>query len=338
MRKSPTCSRAPSAWRSAIVGESAALRKLILTIERVGPTSLPILLLGETGTGKEVLATAVHHASGRSGPLVIANCAALTPTLIESELFGHVRGAFTGATTDRRGLILAAQGGTIFLDEAGDLPRDLQAKLLRVLEEEAVRPVGSSTPIPINVRFVAATCRDIEALLKADQFRRDLWYRLAGAVLTIPPLRERPEDIPPLVECFLTNAIKNGRLKTLPPDTLAYLGRLPWRGNVRELRHAVHRAVALGGEVLTPEDFAATPVPTRAPRTVADLLELPSWDEIERVLLTEALSTYGSVGHVVKAFGLPRSTIYDRLRRWGVSVRGNGGCLCHRTTGSTLPS
>jgi transcriptional regulator of aroF, aroG, tyrA and aromatic amino acid transport len=156
--------------------------------------------------------------------------------------------------------------------------------------------------------------------------------------LTIPPLRERPEDIPPLVEYFLAAATKDGLKKTLCPETRAYLQRLPWRGNVRELRHAVHRAIALGGEVLTPEDFAETPVSTRPTATVADLLALPSWDDIERMLVTEALTKYGSVGRLVKALRLPRSTIYDRLRRWGISARNNGGCLCHQTTGSTLPS
>lgn len=321
-------------WRSAIVGGSAALKRLKNTIERVAPTTLPVLILGESGTGKEVFATALHQASGRRGPLIMANCAALSPTLIESELFGHVRGAFTGADCAYSGLIAAADGGTFFLDEIGDLPRELQAKLLRVLEERAVRAVGSSTARSVNVRIVAATCRDIQALAQADLFRTDLWYRLAGAVLTIPPLRDRPEDIPPLVEHFLSAAATDGNpRKTLAPGTLDYLLRRRWPGNVRELNHAVQRAVALGEAVLTPADFVGAPTFSRSPLTVNDLLSLPRWDDIQRLLVTEALTAYGSARSVEKALGLPRSTICGWLKRWGIPLRPNGGLLCHPQLG-----
>ena len=331
----PSVRSIPAAdWRSAIVGGSAALARLKNTIERVAPTTLPVLILGESGTGKEVLANALHQASGRRGPLIMANCAALSPTLIESELFGHVRGAFTGADHAYAGLIAAADGGTFFLDEIGDLPRELQAKLLRVLEERAVRAVGSSAARTVNVRIVAATCRDIESLAKANLFRTDLWYRLAGTVLTIPPLRERPEDIPPLVEHFLTTAATDGApRKTLAPGTLDYLMRRRWPGNVRELNHAVQRAVALGEAVLTPTDFVGAPTFSQSPLTVNDLLALPHWDDIQRLLVTEALAAHGSARGVERALGLPHSTICGWLKRWGISLRPNGGLLCHPQPG-----
>lgn len=304
-----------------LIAASPALRCLLTLIERLGPLSLPILILGESGTGKEILARAIHAASRRPGRFISVNCAALPSGLMESELFGHMRGAFTGAHHSYGGLFVAADGGTLCLDEVGDLPRELQAKLLRVLEEGTVRPLGTTTTTPINVRVIAATCRNLEASVGTDSFRADLWYRLAGAVFTVPPLRDRPEDIPQLIERFLISAASGHPPKQLAAGTLEYLMHLPWRGNVRELRHAVDRAAALGGAVLTPADFALKSTLPQRELTISELLALPRWDDIERTILDRALATHGSVSRVATAYGLPRSTLYDRLKRCGVLTR-----------------
>jgi len=233
----------------ALVGRSAAMRALYELIEPVAHSSAPVLIRGESGSGKELVARALHSEGSRAAePFVAVNCTALPHTLLESELFGHVKGAFTGATTARRGLFVEADKGTLFLDEIGDMPSELQAKLLRVLEDGEVRAVGADASRTVDVRIVAATHQDLEARVREGRFRADLFYRLNVVTLRIPPLRERREDIPLLVEHFISRArARNTRSKVtaLSPEVVSALGAMPWPGNVRELENLVERLVVL---------------------------------------------------------------------------------------------
>ena len=232
-----------------LVGQSAAMRTLADRIGRIGPSAAPVLIRGETGAGKELVARALHAASRRSGPFVPVNCTALPEPLLESELFGHVRGAFTGATSARRGLFVEADGGTLFLDEIGDLAPALQAKLLRVLEDGAVRAVGADVSRATDVRILAATHQDLDAHVAGGGFRADLYYRLNVVPVMVPPLRERPEDVPALVERFLDRARKRNpgaRVRRFAPEALVALSRGSWPGNVRELENVVERLVIVG--------------------------------------------------------------------------------------------
>lgn len=227
------------------IGVSPAMRHVFIQLERAARSEVTILLEGESGVGKEVLAHAVHAASSRRGaPFVALDCGALSPTLIESELFGHERGAFTGAHTARRGLFEEANGGTVFLDEIGELPLDLQPKLLRVLESREVRPVGGRSARPIDVRIVAATNRHLSEAVDRGEFRRDLYYRLAVVLVTVPPLRDRPEDVAPLARAFLREVLGDPDAE-LPEELAAMLTSYGWPGNVRELRNVVQRYALL---------------------------------------------------------------------------------------------
>ncbi|NMO15022.1 sigma-54-dependent Fis family transcriptional regulator [Pyxidicoccus fallax] len=236
----------------AMVGGSALMRGLYALVERVAVSSAPVLVRGESGSGKELVARALHFTGTRSaGPFVAVNCTALPHALLESELFGHVKGAFTGATTARRGLFVEADGGTLFLDEIGDMAPELQARLLRVLEDGEVRAVGADGSRTVDVRVVAATHQDLEARVKEGRFRADLFYRLNVVTLRVPPLRERREDIPALIEHFLAQArAQNPRspVRHFAPETVAAMCAMPWPGNVRELENLVKRLVVLGAE------------------------------------------------------------------------------------------
>jgi two-component system response regulator HydG len=236
----------------SLIGRSAPMRTLYELVERVAHSEAPVLVRGESGSGKELVARALHSEGPRGqGPFVAVNCTALPQALLESELFGHVKGAFTGATTARRGLFVEADGGTLFLDEIGDMAPELQAKLLRVLEDGEVRAVGADGSRRVDVRVIAATHQELEARVKEGRFRADLFYRLNVVSLRIPPLRERREDIPMLVEHFLAQArARNTRspVTALAPEVVAELARLPWPGNVRELENLVERLVVLGGQ------------------------------------------------------------------------------------------
>jgi two-component system response regulator PilR (NtrC family) len=237
------------------VGESAVMQRVFTLIERVARVDATVLISGESGTGKELVARAIHLGSERSdGPFVPVNCGAIPENLIESELFGHRKGAFTGADHDAIGLFRRADGGTIFLDEIGELPLSLQAKLLRVLQDKRVRPVGGETDIPIQLRVVAATNRNLRNEVKAGRFREDLYYRLNVVNVALPPLRERREDIPPLVNSLLrTFATGGAPLPVVPPATMQHLMAYDYPGNVRELENILERALVFGGEVLLPE-------------------------------------------------------------------------------------
>jgi len=229
--------------RNGMVGSSEAMARVHELIERAGPTAVSVLVRGETGSGKELVARALHARSGRSGGFVAENCAAVAPSLLESELFGHAKGSFTGAVADRDGCFVTADGGTLFLDEIGDMPLDMQAKLLRVLETGEVRPVGSTRTRRVDVRVIAATHRDLAAMVAEKRFREDLLYRLDVVEILVPPLRERPEDVPELVAFFLERLGASDR--TVAPDALEALARHGWPGNVRELENEMQRAVAL---------------------------------------------------------------------------------------------
>ncbi len=255
--------------RFGLVGDSPAMRALFAELERVAASDVPVLVLGETGTGKELVARALH-AEGRrkGGPFVAVNCAAVAPNLLESELFGHVRGAFTGAVASRPGHFQSAHRGTLFLDEIGELPLPMQPKLLRAVQEGEVRPVGSDRTQKVDVRLVAATNRDLAEGARTGSFREDLFYRLAVLTLRLPPLRERSGDVPLLVAALLPRiAVELGRPEAeLTPAALALLDRYPWPGNVRQLENELRRALALARGPIGPEDLSAAVRSAPAPR------------------------------------------------------------------------
>jgi Nif-specific regulatory protein len=242
-----------------MVGCSAAIRGVLELVQRVAPTTSTVLIQGETGTGKELVARAIHRASARAGRAFVAiNCAAITETLLESELFGHAKGAFTGATAQKIGKIESAAGGTLFLDEISELAAPMQAKLLRVLQEREVEPVGGTRSIKVDVRILAATNRNLEQEVRAGRFREDLFFRLNVLSITTPPLRKRLEDIPLLAESFVIKVSKkyNVPVKALSARAQALLMEYDWPGNVRELENAIERAVVLGdAEEIVPEDL-----------------------------------------------------------------------------------
>jgi DNA-binding NtrC family response regulator len=250
-----------------LLGESRAMRELFALVEKVAPTDATVLVEGETGTGKEGVAEALHKRSGRTGPLGVFDCSAVAAELVESELFGHLKGAFTGADRDRPGAFRAAEGGTLFLDEIGELPDALQPKLLRVLEKREVKPVGSDRAVPVKVRVVAATHRALGREVEAGRFRADLYYRLAVVKVRVPPLRERLDDLPLLVRHFL-----GPHAQRISYEAMAKLKQHPWPGNVRELKNFVTRAVAVAeGDLLRAgpmETVASAPAPSGAPASV----------------------------------------------------------------------
>lgn len=237
----------PQTHFGPLIGCSAQMRQIFDTLRRVAPTNATVLITGESGTGKEVAARAVHEGSKRiAGPFVVVDCGALPGNLIESELFGHERGAFTGAVISRTGAFEAANGGTLFLDELGELPLEQQTRLLGVLERRTVQRLGSTTTVPIDVRIVAATNRDLRCEVNRGTFREDLYFRLAVVSIKMPALRERPEDIPLYIEEFLREEALLHPGFTIDPETISRLARQPWRGNVRELRNVLERAAAMG--------------------------------------------------------------------------------------------
>ncbi len=306
---------------SGLIGRSRVLRRLREEIARVAPTSASAMVLGESGTGKELVARALHDGSGRRGAFVVVNCGAIAPDLIESELFGHEKGAFTGAAQRRRGVFEEADGGTLFLDEIGELPLALQPRLLRVLEERAVRPVGGNLERKVDVRVVSATHRDLAAAVGEGAFRLDLYHRLATVELALPALRERREDVAPLVHHFLDRlAPEVGGLKVIAPSAMEALERHDWPGNVRELRNALHRAAILGGPVLQAEDLlphAARGLQACEPSTPWDARRV---DQAERQAIATALQREGgNYRAAARSLGLAKSTLWDRARRYGIA-------------------
>ncbi len=244
--------------RYGMIGDSPAMQKVFTLIERVAPSDVAVLILGETGTGKELVARALHeHGSRRGKPFLAENCAAVPANLLESELFGHKRGAFTGAIADRPGHFVAADGGTVFLDEIGDMPLEMQAKLLRVLQDGEVRPVGSNKTIRVNVRVVAATNKDLAVMCRAGSFRDDLYFRLNVITIQLPPLRERAGDVRKIASWLVQRVSEEmGKPAAIEEDALAALERWRWPGNVRELENEIRRAVALSGRTIGAADLS----------------------------------------------------------------------------------
>jgi len=302
----------------SLIAESAAMRPVLDVVARVAPADAAVLITGENGTGKGLVARAIHSASRRAArPLVTVNIAALAEGTFESELFGHVRGAFTDAKADRVGRFEAADGGTLFLDEIGNLPPGLQTRLLRVLETGELERVGSSRTVRVDVRVLAATNSDLEAEVEAGRFRQDLFFRLNTIEIHLPPLRERREDIPLLAAHFLHRIAGRYRkeLREFEPAAMEALLAHPWPGNVRELEHAIERAVLMaGGDRIRLSDLGL-----RAPSSDAAALEEMSLEEVERILIRKALDRFhGNVSQAAEALGLSRSALYRRFRRHGL--------------------
>jgi len=306
-----------------IVGESKPLMRVLNQIETVAPTDSTVLILGETGTGKELIARAVHDLSGRRAHnFVRVNCASIPTGLLESELFGHEKGAFTGAIAQRIGRLELAHQGTIFLDEVGDIPLELQPKLLRVLQEKQFERLGTSRTITTDVRIVAATNRDLGKMVAAGQFRSDLFYRLSVFPIVVPPLRERREDISLLVHYFIAKFAKrmNKNIESVPPETMQALTRYPWPGNIRELEHLIERAVILSrGTVLNVPQVELAQV-AEGPAGSSSSLEEIEREHIIRVL-RETNGKIGGPGGAAERLGMNRTTLNSRMQKLGISRR-----------------
>ena len=312
----------------AVVAASPAMRDALELVARVAEHRTTVLITGESGTGKEVIARAIHHASPRAREAFVAiNCAAIPENLLESELFGHRRGAFTGATADKPGLFEQADGGTLFLDEIGELPLGLQAKLLRVLQEGEFRRVGDDKNRHVDVRVLGATARDLEREAKAGRFREDLFYRLNVVTVYLPPLAERPQDVAPLAHHFAALlSDRLGRKLTLSAATVAWLEAQPWPGNVRELAHAIERAAVLtDADVLEPEHFRERPrgAPPAAPAAESgdDGTLRAAVERIERDTISAALrAADGNRRLAAQRLGISLRTLFYKLERLGISL------------------
>ncbi len=307
-----------------IVGSSPALRAVLDQVRMVAPTGATVLIGGETGTGKELVASAIHtHSERRRGPFVKVNCASIPAELLESELFGHERGAFTGALAQRIGRFEAANGGTLFLDEIGDMPLQLQTKLLRVLQEQEFERVGGSRTIRVDVRIVAATNRDLKAMVEENTFRADLYYRLAVFPMNVPPLRERREDIPLLTRYFVQKIAQriDRNIESIPRPALEALTNYDWPGNIRELQNVIERSVVLSDG---PELHVALPELDDQPASVALHVRASNVTELsERARILQVLKeTNGMVGGVNGAaarLGLKRTTLQSRMRKYNIA-------------------
>lgn len=306
-----------------IIGDSDVLKQVLKQVEVVAPTDSTVLIQGETGTGKELIARAIHRLSGRSErTFVKLNCAAIPTGLLESELFGHERGAFTGAISQKAGRFELADKGTIFLDEVGEIPLELQSKLLRVLQEQEFERLGSTKTIHVNVRLVAATNRDLKRLVEERQFRSDLYYRLNVFPVTVPPLRERPEDIPILVRYFTQHyAVRMKKnIQTVPTETLDLLSRYAWPGNIRELENLVERSVILtqGTDLHVPIAELQTASHSPAISTSTTTLEEAEREQILRALRGAKWVIGGSAGAAAR-LGIKRTTLQSKMQRLGIA-------------------
>lgn len=317
---------AAAGYPQILVGKSAAVRQIARQVARLGKLRWPVLILGETGTGKEVTARAIHNANP-AGPFVVIDCSSLVGPLMESELFGHVKGSFTGAIAQKTGLIEAANSGTAFLDEIGELPLDMQAKLLRVLQEKEYRPVGSLASRRSDFRVIAATNRDLAKEVELGRFRRDLYYRLNVARLRLPPLRERSEDIPILIDHFLA---KHGSSQQLAAETMRKMMSYDWPGNVRELENCVHRLLAtesgpvvadsaLPTEVRNANEEKAFTNTGQMPPNHATGKPVVPLSEVEKRAILDAMEyTRGDRAMTAHLLGIGRTTLYRKLKEYGL--------------------
>jgi DNA-binding NtrC family response regulator len=305
---------------STIIGESAAIKTILSEVRKVTDTRSNVLLLGETGTGKELFARVIHHNSSRRDmPFVPINCSAIPENLLETELFGHVRGAFTGAVASKKGLLEEADGGTVFLDEIGDMSLPLQAKLLRVIEDQVIRPVGSTKGMKVEIRFVSATNRDLRAAVREGSFREDLYYRINVITLQIPPLRDRKDDIRNLVKHYLNKYVHEmgKQVKDIAPQALEVMANYPWPGNVRELQNVVERAILIAeGDTITLE---CLPEGVRAgdgfQQTVSD-------QKLTIEDYTKAFIQRYQVEHneqqIADMLGITRKSLWEKRKKWAI--------------------
>lgn len=307
-----------------MIGRSPAMRDLFEMIRLVADSQATVLLHGESGTGKELVARTIHQLSSRRDkPFVIVDCGTLTETLLESELFGHLKGAFTGAHASKKGLFQEADGGTIFLDEIADTSAHFQAKLLRVLQEGEVKPVGSGRSTKVDVRVISATNKDLQGLIKAKTFREDLYYRLAVLPLALPPLRDRREDIPLLVRHFVEASSKRHRkpLRDVTADAMRALMNAPWPGNIRELEHLIERAVVTtsGPQVTQAHLFGSTPSHTAQAETDLRTVARTAAQQAERTRIEEALrQASGNRSHAARLLKVSRANLYNKLRAYQI--------------------
>jgi formate hydrogenlyase transcriptional activator len=312
----------PETGAHGIIGTSPVLKSVLDLIGVVAPTNSTVLILGETGTGKELVARAIHNLSNRrNAPFVTLNCAAIPAGLLESELFGHERGAFTGAVTQRIGRFEAADGGTIFLDEIGDMPLDLQAKLLRVLQEKEFERLGSTRSARVNVRVVAATNRDLLQMIDDKSFRVDLYYRLSVFPILLPPLRDRPEDIPALVRHFAAMYAwrMNKAVEAIPPETMEAMLRYDWPGNIRELQNFMERGVIISQSPVFRPDLG---------QIQHQRAKVPSKQTLDEAMRNHIVQTLDEVKWVLGGqhgaatrLGVPRTTLLYKMRRLGIESR-----------------
>jgi two-component system response regulator HydG len=316
-----------SAGFEGIVGKSEAMRKVVTTARQVAASDIVVLIMGESGTGKELIARAIHNNSRRrKSRLVTLNCAGLAESILEDELFGHVKGSFTGAQTDREGRFEHADGGTLFMDEIGDMPSSMQAKLLRVLENGEVVRLGSNDPVQVDVRLISATNRRLDELVADKQFREDLYFRIKGVTILIPPLRERREDIPLLIHFFMKQAAEKFHKKPvgLKPQTLQALMSYSWPGNVRQLRNVVENMVVLSPDhedldvASLPPEVRPTSVIPAAAGGMNNLVGI-SIEQAERELIHNTLKmTNGNREQAAKILGIGERTLYRKIREYGL--------------------
>ena len=304
------------------MGKSDSLKRVFDIVEKVAGTNSNVLIQGESGTGKELIAKAIHFNGHRSSkPFLAVNCGALPESLLESELFGHAKGAFTGATSDKKGLFRSAEGGTVFLDEVGEMPQPLQVKLLRALQEHEVTPVGTSMPVKFDARIIAATNRNLETEVAESRFREDLFYRLNVIEIEIPPLRGRREDIPLLVRHFAAKSARNQNAteKLVTPEAMSVLVGYDWPGNVRELENAIERAFVLSGDEIDGECL-----PQKLRNSAAGSFEThdhenfrPTLEETERRYVGEIMhAVENDKAAAAKILGIDLSTLYRKLKRY----------------------
>jgi two-component system, NtrC family, response regulator AtoC len=309
-----------------IVGSSTKIQDVLRMVARLKDTRTPVLITGESGTGKELVARAIHYRGSFSKrPFVAVDCGSLVPTLIESELFGYEKGAFTGANKSKEGLFQSAGGGTIFLDEIGELSQEMQAKLLRVLQEKEVRPVGSNQKVKVDVRVIAATNRDLEAAYKEGRFRKDLYFRLNVVTLHLPPLRERKSDVPALVLYFL-DKFSPGKTVVVSDDAIKCMLQYDWPGNVRELENCVERALALGnGETIDLQDLPPSLHPGQTGEMLPGALPVAQagddtdLENLERITIQRVFDqVQGDKALARKMLGISRATLYRKLKRYNI--------------------
>jgi two-component system response regulator AtoC len=315
--------------QKTIIGRSPAMVEVFKRVARVAPTKSTVLILGESGTGKEVIARSIHRHSDRAQrPFVALDCGALTETLLESELFGHTRGAFTGAVSDKKGVFQLANAGTCFLDEIGDISANMQAKLLRVLQEGEVRPVGAKEWLKVDVRLLAATNKNLTDLVQRGAFREDLYYRLNVVTIQLPPLRERPEDIDPLLEIFVRrySELARKQITAISNEALERLKTYSWPGNIRQLENAIEQAVVLSTHpVLTLEDLprevrqGVAPSYSDAENEALVISDMPSLDEIKKRYVVYVINRLrGNISRAAKILNVDRRSLYRMLARWKV--------------------